>query len=66
MTTDPSGFFVEFDATDAVETVLVQPSAPPDAHAVQNEARLDVHLCNNDNNNNISQRRRSKTKTAVQ
>jgi len=40
----PAGFFVELDASDAVKSVLVQPSAPPDAHAVQNESRFDVHL----------------------
>ena len=42
--THPSSFFVVLDASDAVQSVLVDPSAPPDAHAVQDEARFDVHL----------------------
>lgn len=42
--THPSRFLVELDATDAVKPVHVDPAPPPGANAVQNEARLDVHL----------------------
>lgn len=42
--TYPSGFFVEFDTSDTVEAVQVEPSPPFGANSVQNETRLDVDL----------------------
>ena len=40
----PRCFFVEFDAADTVETILIDPSTPPSTDSVEDEPRFNMHL----------------------